>query len=327
MKGKIAFEEHMAIPETTAETKDFAGESGRFDAFTEEILDLDDMRLKTMDRAGIEIAILSLNAPAIQSILDTSQAIETARKANDVIAAAIARHPSRYAGLAALPMQDPSAASAELERCVNELGFKGALVNGYTVRDKADSAYYYDIDEYRPFWNTVSDLDVPFYLHPRMGRPSQSENLMDHPWLRSSPWGFSVETSIHALRLCGSGLFEDFRNLNIVIGHQGEFIPYNLWRIDARMAFSARGYRGKRPLGDYFRQHFHVTTSGNFCDATFRCALEMLGKDRLYFCSDYPFERMEDASTWFDNTDVITDEERQQIGRQNAIDLFKLDVR
>lgn len=324
MQGKIAFEEHMAIPETTAETKDFAGESGRFDAFTQEILDLDDTRLRFMDEAGIEIAILSLNAPAIQSILDTDLAIETARKANDAIHAAVQRHPGRYLGLAALPMQDAAAAARELERCIKELGFKGALVNGFSQRDDADTALYYDLPEFRPFWETVSSLDAPFYLHPRMSLPSQSRNLMDHPWLRSSPWGFSVETSIHALRLCGSGLFDDFSNLKIVVGHLGEFIPYNLWRIDARLKFSPRGYRGKKPLGQYFREHFHVTTSGNFCDASFRCALEMLGPDRLYFSSDYPFERMSDASSWFDETPVIDEETRRKIGRENAIRLFRL---
>ena len=326
MKGKIGFEEHMAIAETTGETKDFAGESADFNEFTREILDLDETRLKYMDEAGIEMALLSLNAPGVQSILDTDEAIEVARKGNETMAAAVDRHPGRYFGMAALPMQDPVAAAAELERCVKELGFKGAMVNGFTQKDTADTAIYYDIPEYREFWQTVADLDVPFYLHPRMGLPSQSKNVMDHPWLRSSPWGFTVETGTHALRLCGSGLFEDVKHLKVVIGHLGEFIPYNLWRMDARMVFSSRGYRGSKPLGHYFREHFHVTTSGNFHDSTFRCALEELGKDRLYFCSDYPFERMQDAADWFDNTTVITDEERLQIGRTNAIELFKLDI-
>ncbi len=326
MKGKIAFEEHMAIPETTEETRDFAGESADFSQFTKEILDLDDIRLGYMDATGIELAILSLNAPGVQAILDTDEAIEVARKGNAAMAAAIQRHPTRYRAFAALPMQDPRAAAEELERCVKELGFVGALVNGFTQKGTPETAIYYDIPEYREFWQTVSDLDVPFYLHPRMGLPSHSKNLMDHPWLRSSPWGFTMETGTHALRLCGSGLFEDVKHLKVIIGHLGEFIPYNLWRMDARMAFSPRGYRGKRPLGDYFREHFHVTTSGNFHDSTFRCALDELGKDRLYFCADYPFERMDDAATWFDNTKIIDEEERIQIGRKNAIELFKLEI-
>ena len=327
MQGKIAFEEHMAIPETLGEAKAFAGESGSWDEFTDDILDLDDKRIAYMDKAGIELAILSLNAPAIQSILDTDVAIETSRTANDELADAVKRHPGRYLALAALPMQDPIAAGEELKRCVNELGFKGALVNGFTQRDVADSAFYYDIPEYRDFWQVVSDPDVPFYLHPRMQIPERSQIYDGHPWLKSSPWGFAVETSTHALRLCGSGLFDDFSNLKIVIGHQGEGIPFGLWRIDARMRFSPRGYRGKRLLGDYFREHFHVTVSGNYNDAAFRCAVDVLGVERMYFCSDYPFERMQDAADWFDNTHVVDEEAKIKIGRTNAIRLFNLQER
>lgn len=326
MKGKIAFEEHMAIEETLAQTKNFAGDSGRFDEFSNEILDLDELRLATMDRTGIELALLSLNAPAVQAIPDRDEAVAVAVKANERMAKAVNEHPDRYRALAALPMQDPAAAADELKRCVNELGFKGALVNGFTQRDVEDSAIYYDVAEYRDFWAVVSDLDVPFYLHPRMNIPSQSLIYEGHPWLRSAPWGFAVETSTHALRLCGSGLFDDFPNLRIITGHLGEGIPFGLWRIDARMRFSPRGYRGKRPLGDYFREHFHITTSGNFNDAAFRCTLEMMGADRLYFSADYPFERMEDAANWFDSTPVIDDEQRQTIGRENAIKLFDLDM-
>ncbi|MYH69185.1 MAG: amidohydrolase [Gammaproteobacteria bacterium] len=326
MKGKIAFEELLSVEETVINAKAFAGDSGRWDEFTLELLDVDEKRLAFMDKTGIEFALLSLNAPGLQAILDTEEAIELARKANNHIAGAVTRHPGRYAGLAALPMQDPAAASAELERCVNELGFKGALVNGFTQKNEPDTAIYYDIPEYRDFWATVSDLDVPFYLHPRMQIPAQARNYEGHPWLMSAPWGFAVETSIHALRLCGSGVFDDFSNLKIILGHLGENIPFALWRVDARMRFSRRGYRGKRPLGHYFREHFHITTSGNFNDPAFRCTLDVLGKDRVYFSADYPFERMEDAADWYDATSVITDQERVQIGRTNAIELFKLDL-
>lgn len=326
MKGKIAFEEHMAVEETVGNAKAFAGDSGRWDDFALELLDVDEKRLAFMDETGIELALLSLNAPGVQAILDTDEAAEVARKANTRIAAAVDRHPGRYAGMAALPMQDPDAAAAELERCINELGFKGAMVNGFTQKGEADSAIYYDIPEYRGFWAAVSDLDVPFYLHPRMQIPAQARNYEGHPWLMSAPWGFAVETSIHALRLCGSGVFDDFPNLKIALGHMGENIPFALWRVDARMRFSRRGYRGKRPLGDYFREHFHITTSGLFSDPAFRCTLDVMGKDRVYFSADYPFERMEDAADWYDATDVITDEERLQIGRNNALELFKLDL-
>ncbi len=325
MDGKIVFEEHMALQETLEDSRSFAGGSGRWEDFAGEILDIGDGRLAGMDKNGIEFAIISLNAPAIQALLDTDQAIDVARRANDHLAEAVTRHPDRFAGFAALPMQDPDAASAELTRCVRDLGFKGALVNGFTQKDKPDSAIYFDIPEYRSFWATVSELDVPFYLHPRTQIKERAQAYEGHPWLLSSPWGFAVETSIHALRMCGSGMFDDYPNLRVIIGHLGEHIPYDLWRIDARMRFSPRGYTGKHYLGEYFLKHFHVTTSGNFCDPAFKCCLEVMGIEHMLFSADYPFERMEDAAEWFDNTE-LPEADRLRIGRTNAIDLFDLDL-
>jgi 2,3-dihydroxybenzoate decarboxylase len=324
MKRKIAFEEHFALEETLEQTRSFAGDSTMWDDFTRQILDLGEERLEQMDKTDIEYAILSLNAPGVQRILDSNEAMNVAKKANERMAEAVAKHPGRYAALAALPMHDPDAASRELTRCVKDLGFKGCMVNGFQQVDNPDNVKYYDLPEYRSFWATVSDLDVPFYLHPRMQIPSRAQNYEGHPWLMSAPWGFAIETSIHALRLCGSGLFDDYPNLRICIGHLGENIPFGLWRIDARMRFSRRAYRGKRPLGDYFRDHFHITTSGNFNDAAFRCTLDVLDNDKVYFSADYPFERMEDAADWYDATDVISAEQKQKIGRTNAIRLFKL---
>ena len=327
MKGKIAFEEHCAIEETVEATRSFAGDSGIWDEFTAQLMDVGNMRLEGMDKTGIEFAILSLNSPGIQGMLNADEAVELAKKGNDKMADAVAQHPDRYAALATLPMHNPEIASAELTRCVKELGFKGAMVNGFQQKDDPDNAIYYDIPEYREFWATVSELDVPFYLHPRMQIQTQARNYDGHPWLMSAPWGFAVETSIHSLRLCGSGLFDDYPNLRIVIGHLGENIPFGLWRIDARMRFSRRDYRGNRPLGDYFRDHFHITTSGNFNDPAFRCTLDTIDNDKVYFCADYPFEKMEDAADWYDATDVITAEEKVKIGRTNAINLFGLDLK
>lgn len=324
MHGKITFEEHCAIEETLEGNRVIAGESGKWDDFARQILDLGNERLEGMNRNGIDFAILSLNAPGVQGILDVRRAIHLVKRANDHMAEAVARHPDRYAALAALPLQEPDAASAELVRCVRSLGFKGAMIYGFTQKDVVDSAIYYDTDEYRSFWATVAELDVPVYLHPRMQLLSRAPIYQGHPWLMSAPWGFGVDTSIHALRLCGCGIFDEYPNLKMVLGHLGELIPFGLGRLEARMRFSPRGYRGKRPLGEYFRKHFHITTSGNFNDPAFRCTLEVLGHDRVYFSTDYPYETMEDATNWFDSTTMVDEDERQKIGRANAINLFKL---
>ena len=133
------------------------------------------------------------------------RAIDVAREANDVLAAEIAKRPDRFAGFAALPMQDPDAAARELTRCVKELGFVGALVNGFSQAGSADSALYYDLPQYRPFWRVVAELDVPFYLHPRNPLPGAIPGYDGHNWLLGPNWAFHAETAVHALRLIGVG--------------------------------------------------------------------------------------------------------------------------
>jgi predicted TIM-barrel fold metal-dependent hydrolase len=326
MNGKIAFEEHWSLLETLEDSRGFVGGSAQWDTFQRRILDLGDERLSEMDKNGIEFTIVSLNAPAVQAVVNTKEAIALAKRANDKLAELVAKRPDRFAGFAALPMQDPEAAAAELTRCVKDFGFKGALVNGFTQKDVPDSGIYYDIPEYRGFWGQVAKLDVPFYLHPRSQIKSRAVEYDGHPWLMSSPWGFAADTSLHALRLCGSGLFDQYPNLKIIIGHMGEGIPFGLWRIDARMRFSPRGYTGKRLLGDYFHQNFYITTSGNFCTPSFQCALTMVGIDRMLFSVDYPFEVTSDATTWFDGIEMA-ESDKLKIGRTNAIKLFNLNLK
>lgn len=289
------------------------------------LLDIQDIRLGEMDEFGIELMILSLNAPGVQAVVDPAQAAEAARRANDILAEEIAKRPDRFAGFAALPLQDSDAASAELTRCIKELGFKGALVNGFTQRDEEDSAYYYDRPEYRPFWATVDELGVPFYLHPRNPLRTRLQLYDGHPWFENSAWAFAMETAMHALRLLASGLFDEFPKMQLVLGHLGERIPFDLWRVDHRIAKSPRGIPAKKTMSEYFRSNVHVTTSGNFHDSTLRLTITEMGIERVMFSVDYPFETTRDGATWFDNSEM-PDAERLRIGRTNAIDLFNLDM-
>jgi 2,3-dihydroxybenzoate decarboxylase len=320
MLGKIAVEEHFAIPDTTGNSLRYPG--SYWSGLQDKLLDLDGARLAEMDAAGIQIAILSLNSNAIQGIHDAGKAAETARKANDVLAAAVARRPDRFAGLAALPMQDPDAAARELARCVRELKFKGALVNGFSQVGTPDSAVYYDAPQYRPFWAEVERLGVPFYLHPRDQLPSRRHAYEGHPWLIGSPWGFAEETAIHALRLMGCGLFDQYPRLQIVLGHLGERIPFDLWRLDHRLA-QVPGRPAKRSMGEYFRENFHLSTSGHFCTQSLIHAIMTVGADRILFAVDYPFEDHMQGASWFDAA-TIAEPDRVKIGRSNAVALFGL---
>jgi len=209
MQGKIALEEHFATAATLADSQVFGAHV--WNELGPRLTDFQDKRLRLMDASGVEIMIASLNAPAVQAIHDVPRAILVAHEANDHLAAEIAKRPDRFAGFAALPMQDPEAAANELTRCVKELGFVGALVNGFSQTGKPDSALYYDLPQYRPFWKTVADLDVPFYLHPRNPLPGSIPGYEGHNWLLGPNWAFHAETAVHALRLIGAGLFDAHR--------------------------------------------------------------------------------------------------------------------
>jgi gamma-resorcylate decarboxylase len=323
MQGKITLEDHFATQATLGDSKVFG--THVWSELGPRLLDVTDIRLKEMDKHGVEMMLVSLNAPAIQAIHEVKQAISIAREANDVLAAEVRKRPDRFAGFAALPMQDPEAAAAELTRCVKELGFIGALVNGFSQIGTPDNITYYDLPQYRPFWRAVEALDVPFYLHPRNPLPNWNRQYEGHNWLLGPNWAFSAETAVHALRLIGSGLFDDCPRLQIVLGHLGEGIPALLWRIDHRNGWMKEPHRyaAKKRVADYFRKHFWLTTSGNFSTSALKQAIEELGNDRIMFSVDWPFEDVGEGCTWIDGAS-IPEADRKRVARDNAIQLFKL---
>ena len=323
MQGKIALEEHFAVAATLADSQVFGAHV--WSELGPRLTDFQDKRLRLMDASGVEVMILSLNAPAVQAIWDVKRAIHVAREANDVLAAEIRKRPDRFAGFAALPMQDPDEAARELTRCVKELGFVGALVNGFSQAGSADSALYYDLPQYKSFWQTAADLDVPFYLHPRNPLPGTIGAYEGHNWLLGPNWAFHAETAVHALRLIGAGLFDAHPTLQIILGHLGEGIPAYLWRIDNRNSWmkAPHKYAAKKSVADYFRNNFVVTTSGNFSTSALNQSIEEIGAERVLWSADYPFEDISDAAEWIDAA-PLSEEDRLKIGRTNAQKLFKL---
>jgi predicted TIM-barrel fold metal-dependent hydrolase len=315
MKRKITLEEHFAIEETQNPRAP--------EELKSRLLDFENDRLQQMDANGIEFSIQSLNAPAVQEVIQVDAAIDLAQRSNDLLAEQVARHPSRFGGLGALPMQDPDAAILELNRCVNELGFVGVNVNGFSQKGDVNTHIYYDIPEYRPFWAATEELDVPFYLHPRNPLTDQMPMYNGHPWLTYATWAFAMETSVHALRLMCSGIFDEHPNLQLILGHLGERIPFDLWRLDHRLEVDPQGLPAKKSIRYYMQNNVHVTTSGQFYDPPLHLTMKEVGVDRVLFSVDYPFESMENGSAWFDNAD-ISDEDRLAMGRTNAVKLFNL---
>src|SRR5262245_61385344 len=181
MKGKIGLEEHFAIDDTLMDSKGFFPDV-IWTEVRERILDLHGRRLKLMDEFGMDMMILSLNAPAIQAIPDPKKANEIARKANDYLAENVRKRPDRFQALAALPLQDPELAAKELQRCVKDLGMVGALANGFSQVGDPNTTAYLDEKQHWPFWDVCAALDVPFYLHPRNPLPQDSRLYKGAEW-------------------------------------------------------------------------------------------------------------------------------------------------
>ena len=318
--GKIALEEHFVLAETidtSYAVRDLPP------ATRNRILDLGSGRIADMDRGGIDICILSLTAPGVQGIPKVKEAIAQARRTNDYLAENIAKNPKRLKGFATLPLQDPEAAAQELTRCVKDLGFCGALVNGFSQVGEGDSAVYYDLPQYRPFWATVQELDVTFYLHPRDPLSARQQCYEGYRWLAGSPWGFAVETSIHALRLMASGLFDEYPKLKVIIGHLGEGLSFGIWRVDNRIRRGSGTPKAKLPMSQYLRENFYITTSGNFRTQALTNVILEVGADRVLYSVDYPYEDVVEAREWFDQAS-ISEFDRSKIARANAKQLFRL---
>jgi 2,3-dihydroxybenzoate decarboxylase len=278
-------------------------------------------RLAGMDASGISTAILSHTTPGVQGIVDSPTAVTAARDVNDFLADVIATHPDRYAGFASVALQDAAAAAAELERAVTRLGFKGAIVNGYTSTADPATGLYLDDVRCLPFWEAVVALDVPVYLHPRP--PLDDRPYAGHRELIGATWGFAPETATHALRLVYSGLFDRFPTATVVLGHLGETLPAFAWRIQHCFEYNPVDKRPQRRLQDYLADNFYVTTSGHFSDQGLIAAILTIGADRILFAADYPYEVMEPAARWLDRA-PISERDRRKIAAENAERLFRL---
>lgn len=315
---KIALEEHFMAPGFQEYSKVFLKDIDEASQreLAKKLGDFDEIRLREMDSAGIDLVILSQSGPGVQAEQDQALAISRAQQNNDFLAGQIARHPTRYAGFAMLPMQDPQAAARELERSVKTLHFKGSMVNGHT------NGVYYDDRAYDPFWEVMQELDAPMYLHP-INPYSQPYSMTGHPELAGATWGWGVETATHALRLLFGGVFDRFPRLKIILGHMGEGLPFQRWRFDSRFAVYPHGIRLERKPSEYIGSNILITTSG-VCSPHALCgAIGEMGAEAVLFSVDYPYESTAAAAQFIEQA-PLDDATRQLVCHGNAERIFKL---
>jgi len=332
MEGKIALEEHFStdLNNTYRDAKSEESRNGiEYSRDIEKRLLDAELCLREMDRAGIEMSIISLTSPGVQSVIDPRKATELARSANEYAASVIRRYPGRFSAFAAVALQDPRGAADELERAVHQFGFKGALISGYTNVGPNESVQYLDEEPVREFWAKVSELDVPVYLHPREPLQSQRRSIQGYPELAGTAWATTYETASHALRLMLSGLFDQYPSVQVILGHLGEGLPYILPRTQDRLDVQydgARGAKAMRRPSHYLANNFWLTTSGYYHTKPFLEAIEQIGEDRVLFSVDYPYEQMSSAARWFDDAQ-FSNALKLKVGRENANRLFGLKLK
>jgi 2,3-dihydroxybenzoate decarboxylase len=312
----IAIEEHYWDAELASH---FVGiESGRPGEQQRRLDDLGELRIREMDEAGIDVQVISHGAPSLQKIT-AEVAVDLARRVNDRLHQAIAAHPSRFAGFAALPTADPQAAAAELERCVTKLGFKGAMIHGLA------HGKFVDGKEFWPIYARAEALDVPIYLHPALPHAAVTEAYYadyakSFPMVVRPAWGYTVETATTAIRMVLSGVFEAHPRLKIMLGHLGETLPFLVWRID--QALSRPGQKSLS-FRDVFCSNFYITTSGNFSSPALLCCIMEMGVDHILFAVDWPFVANAPATRWIAET-PICDEDKAKILSGNARRLLRM---
>jgi 5-carboxyvanillate decarboxylase len=336
---RIATEEAFSIPEVFAALQDWLAAAGPdepdhdFLSFLfgqdlpglqrvrRQLIDLEDERLQIMDGSGVDMHLLSLTAPGVQTLAD-DQAVSLARQVNDRLAGVISRHPDRFAGLAAIAPQAPAHAAAEIRRAIGDLKLNGVVINSHTRNE------YLDDEKFWPIFAAAEDLGAPIYIHPRS--PSAQ---MAQPYkrfgLETGIYGFQAETGLHAIRLICSGVFDRFPKLQIVLGHLGEGIPFWLWRVDyMHPVRSSHNTRPKLELtpSEYFKRNFMITTSGMNWHPALRFCIEAVGADNIMWAIDYPYQ-LTAGAVEFMNAAPIADDDKQKIFHRNAERVFRIPPR
>jgi predicted TIM-barrel fold metal-dependent hydrolase len=286
----IAIEEHFLTPEIRAAwaaspvgREGTAGfERGDIEARLD---DLGAGRIALMDESGVDVQVLSVTTPALHN-LEATESLRLARQTNDLVASTIARYPARFQGFATLPVAAPAEAAQELERCIQELGFSGALVCGRTREKNLDHI------DLRPVLATAARLRIPVFIHPQVPQRAVRDiyysgfgDAVDSAFAAFA-LGWHYEAGIQFVRLMLAGVFDELPDLQIVLGHWGEVVLFYLERLNQL----ARVSKLERPVAEYFRQNLYVTSSGMWSQDYLQRTLDVVGAERILFSTDYPYQ-------------------------------------
>ncbi len=276
--------------------------------------DLGEGRIRLMDAAGVDYAVLSVTSPGAEQF-EVEVGKKVARESNDILAEVTKKYPDRFGGFASLAPKDPEWSAQELERCVKELGFSG----WNTHSNYGDSCI--DEQKYWPLLAKAQELDVPIYLHPAV--PMIPELRSFGMVLGGPTFGFGVEVMYAFMRMIVRGVFDEFPDLKIIMGHYGEAMPFLVDRVDR--AYMQKhsipnpeiGPGSKEWASHYVKKNLWVTTSGNYLPAAFVCTRDGLGMDRILVGTDFPYEDMSDCMDFLRSL-PLADDEKSALYEANA---------
>jgi len=275
-------------------------------------IDKIDLRLKDMDEAGIDMQVLSTGS--VEESDDIQDAISRAKMINDKLAEIVNKYPKRFAAFSTLPWQEPTAAAAELERAVKDLGLRGIKVDG-TVQGE-----YLDNKKFWPIFKKAEELETPIFIHPEEMSGHKLNPYLDYPGLSGAGWGYAMDTGTQAARLIASGLFDEFPGLMIILGHMGEGLPYWSWRLDHH----GPGQLLKKWPSEYIKENFYISTSGHFDHPALICSWLAVGADHVLFGVDYPTDSNKDAVRFMETAPFLSESDKEKIYHLNAERIFKL---
>lgn len=285
------------------------------------LTDLDQIRLQHMDEAGIDKQVIAITSPGVQ-VMDKATAVSFSKLANDQLAEAVRRHPTRFVGMIAVAPQDPTAAAKEIERGVTKLGMNSVIINSHTQGEYLSDPKFWDI------FAAAEAHDAPIYLHPNALPPKMLQPFQECG-LDGAIYGFGVETGLHAMRIITAGVFDRFPKLRMIIGHMGEALPFWAYRLDYMHQATVRSKRydsmkpiKKRP-SDYMRENFYVTNSGVAWEHAIKFTQAFMGVDRVLYAMDYPYQYAVDEVTMLDNMDMSL-EDKTKFFQTNAESVFKI---
>jgi aminocarboxymuconate-semialdehyde decarboxylase len=235
-------------------------------------------RTRVLEEQGVDTQVLSFTTPGVH-VESPALAISLARKINDALARAARDSKGRFAALATLPLNDPEASVAELDRAMTQLHLPGAMVfsnvNHVALADT----------RFAPLWEKANELNAVIYIHPT--DPAGVEAMLEY-WLMPLV-GFLMDTTLAAAKLVFTGVVERHPNIRWALTHMGGAIPYLAERLD-------RGYRAfadcrehiGRPPSEYLRNFYFDTV--NFDPSAIRLAIDFAGPERILAGSDYPHQ-------------------------------------